>query len=163
MPNPPLPKFLQGQVTAPACQTFLPSRALLHPPRMGGAQGSPSSCTPEEPPRPDSPVGSPPDPGLLPVGVSPAAQPAPGVEAAPVAAAVRAADAGHVGPLGQHLQGREGLLELGFGPTRGRQGWECGEQPPRALPALTLMTRPLKTLSSSSTAAFTELCSSNSM
>lgn len=113
----------------------------------------------------DSPVGSPSHPGLLPpVVASPAAQPCPGVEVAPVAPAVGAADARHVGPLGQHLEGGEGLLELGFSTATGTQGWEWGGgSPPGPPPALTLMTRPLNTLSSSSTAAFTELCSSNSM
>lgn len=86
-------------------------------------QGTPACSTPEEPPTPrHSPVGPPSHPGVLPIEASPAAQPSPGVEVAPIAPAVSAADARHVGPLGQHLEGGEGLLELGFGT--GSQGWE---------------------------------------
>lgn len=176
--HPPLPEFLQGQgdnstfPDVPSCQSPPPSSLPATPghraqPEQGAGNPTPGpSCsTPEQPPRPsDSPVGPSSHPGVLPVVAPPAAQPSPGVEAAPVAPTVGAADAGHVGPLGQHLRGGEGLLELGFSTAPGSQGWQRGRSsPPGTLPALTLMIRPRNTLSSSSTAAFTELCSSNSM
>lgn len=128
---PPLPKSLQGQgdnpkfampthhssnpcrdkVTTPkfpSCQSPPPSSQPCQSGRgkaERGEQETPPSSTPEAPPMArDSPVGPPPHPGVLPVVASPAAQPSPGVEVAPVAATVGAADAGHVGPLGQHLQ-----------------------------------------------------------
>lgn len=53
-----------------------------------------------------SPVCPPSHPRVLPsVVASPPGWPSPGLEAAPVAPTVSGADAWHVGPLGQHLEG----------------------------------------------------------